>query len=124
MSPSTCSGSGLRASSGFTLVEALFAVVLLSAGLLGVAALVSVSAKTWRRAGEMTAAAAAAAEIADSFRIFGVSSGGSRRYPWGTMDWEDPVPLGGRLLRVDIQASALDSARLELLRVRATLRAR
>ena len=105
-------------------MEALFAVVLLSAGLLGVAALVSVSVQTWRRAGEMTAATAAVGEIADSFRIFGVSSAGSRRYPWGTVVWEDPVPLEDRLLRVGIQASALDSSRVELLRARATVRAR
>lgn len=124
MNRSTCSGSGLRVSSGFTLVEALFAVVLLSAGLLGVAALVSVSVHTWRRAGEMTAAAAAVGEIADSFRIFGVSSGGSRLYTWGTVVWEDPVPLEGWLLRVGIRASALDSAGVELLHARATVRAR
>lgn len=109
------------ASAGFTLVEAVLAVVLLATGLLATAALGSVSIHAWRRAGEVTAAVVAAGEIADSFAIFGVSGGGTRRYPWGTLVWDDPVPLGGRLLQVAIRASVPDSTRSELLRVTATV---
>lgn len=121
---STCLRFVPRASAGFTLVEAMFAVVLLSTGLLGVAALVSVAVQTWRRAGEMTAAVVAVGEIADSFRVFGVSGGGGRQYPWGTVAWDDPVPVDGWLLRVGIRASTLDSTEGELLRVAATVRVR
>lgn len=108
-------------SAGFTLVEAMLAVVLLCTGLLATAALGSVSVRSWRHAGELTAAVVAAGEIADSFGIFGVSDGGRRRYPWGTLAWDDPAPLGGRLLRVVIHATAFDSTRAELLRVVATV---
>ena len=111
------------ASAGFTLVEAVLAVVLLSTGLLATAALGSVSVRSWRHAGELTAAVVAAGEIADSFGIFGVSDGGRRRYPWGTLVWDDPAPLGGRLLQVAFRATASDSTRAELLRVVATVRA-
>ena len=109
------------ASAGFTLVEAMLAVVILATGLLAAGALGSVSMRAWRRAGEVTAAVVAAGEVADSFALFGVSVGGTRRYPWGTLAWDDPVPLGGRLLQVGIHATAPDSTRPELLRVTATV---
>lgn len=109
------------ASAGFTLVEAMLAVVLLSAGLLATAALGSVALHSWRRAGELTAAVVAAGEMADSFGVFGVSGGGSRQYPWGTLVWDDPVPVGRRLLQVAIQANPRDSTRTELLQVIATV---
>lgn len=109
------------APAGFTLVEALLAIVLLCTGLLATAALGSVSVHAWRRAGELTAAVVAAGEAADSFGILGVVGEGSRQYPWGTLAWDDPVPLGGRLVQVTIRASARDTARAELLRVVATV---
>lgn len=105
---------------GFSLVEAMFAVVLLGSGLLAAAALVSVSVHSWRRAGEMTAAVAAVAEIADSFGVFGVSGAGSREYAWGRVVWGDPHPVG-TLMEVSLRASARDSTRTELLRVVATV---
>ncbi len=121
MSRSTRLRAALRNAGGFTLVEAMFAVVLLCTGLLSVAALVSVALHTWRRAGGMTAAVVAVAETADSFGVFGVSGGGSRQYPSGTVVWDDPLPVDGRLLRVVIRANSLDSTRTELLRVAVTV---
>ena len=121
MSASTRRPPFLAAPAGFTLVEALLAIVLLCTGLLATAALGSVSVHSWRRAGELTSAVVAAGEVADSFGIFGVSAGGHRRYPWGTLAWDDPVPLGGRLMQVAIRASAHDSTRAELVRVVATV---
>ena len=109
------------ACAGFTLVEAMLAIVLLSTGLLATAALGIGSLHSWRRAGELTGAVVAAGEIADSLGLFGVSGGGRRQYPWGTLTWDDPVPLGGRLLQVAIRASAHDTTRAELLRVTATV---
>lgn len=121
MSGSTCSPPAPAARAGFTLVEAMLAIVLLCTGLLATAALGTVSLRSWRRAGELAAAVVAAGEVADSLGIFGVSVGGSRQYPWGALTWDDPVPLGGRLLQVVIRASAHDSTRAELLRVTATV---
>lgn len=109
------------ASAGFTIVEAMLAIVLLCTGLLAAAALGTASLHSWRRAGDLAAAVAAAGEIADSLALFGASDGGTRRYPWGVLVWDDPVPLGGSLLRVVIRASAHDSTRAELLRVTATV---
>lgn len=121
MSGSTWAPPARAAASGFTLVEAILAIVLLCTGLLAAAALGTASLHSWRRAGELTAAVVAAGEIADSLGLFGVSGGGTRAYPWGALIWDDPVPLGGRLLQVVIRASAHDSTRAELLRVTATL---
>lgn len=121
MSGSTTLLRAAVASPGFTLVEAILAIVLLSTGLLATAALGTASLRSWRRAGELAAAVVAAGEVADSFGIAGVSSGGSRQYPWGALVWDDPVPLGGRLMQVVIRASAHDSTRADLLRVTATV---
>ncbi len=109
---------------GFTIVEAMVAIVLLSTGLLATAALGTASLRSWRRAGELTAAVAAAGELADSLGLFGASAGGTRPYPWGALAWDDPVPTGGRLARVVIRANPRDSTRVELLRVTATVPAR
>lgn len=113
--------SAASASAGFTLVEAILAIMLLCTGLLAAAALGTASLRSWRRAGELAAAVMAAEEIADSLGLFGASGGGTRQYPWGVLVWEDPVPLGGRLLQVVIRASAHDTTRAELLRVTATV---
>ena len=121
MSRRTVSPPTAAASPGFTLVEAMLAIVLLCTGLLATAALGTASLHSWRRAGELAAAVVAAGEIADSLGLFGASGGGRRQYPWGTLVWDDPVPLGGRLLQVVIRASAQDSTRAELLRVTATV---
>ena len=102
-------------------MEAMLAIVLLCTGLLATAALATGSLHAWRRAGELAAAVVAAGETADSLGLFGVSGSGTRRYPWGALTWDDPVPLGGRLLRVVIRASAHDTGRPELLRVTATV---
>ena len=110
-------------SGGFTLVEAMFATVLLCTGLLAAATLVSVSVHAWRRAGEMTAAVVAVAEIADSFGVYGASGGGSREYAWGRVVWDDPVPVGA-LAQISVRANARDSARTELLGVTATVAVR
>ena len=120
------SGSGwtppaAAASAGFTLVEAMLAIMLLCTGLLAAAALGTVSLHSWRRAGELAGAVAAAGEVADSLGLFGASHGGMRQYPWGVLVWDDPVPLGGRLLQVVIRASAHDTTRAELLRVTTTV---
>lgn len=109
-------GSG---SAGFTIMEAMLAIVLLCTGLLAASALGTASLHSWRRAGELSAAVVAAGEIADSLALFGASDGGMRRYPWGVLVWDDPVPLGESLLRVVIRASSHDSTRAELLRVTA-----
>ena len=121
MSGSTCSPASAPASAGFTLVEAMLAAVLLSTGLLATAALGTATLHSWRRAGELASAVVAAGEIVDSLGLFGVSGGGSRQYPWGVLAWDDPAPLGGRLLRVVVRASSHDSTRVELLRVTATV---
>ncbi len=121
MSGSRRAPPAATASAGFTLVEALLAIMLLCTGLLAAAALGTASLQSWRRAGELGAAVVAAGEIADSLGLFGASSGGARQYPWGVLVWEDPVPLGGRLLQVVIRASAHDTTRAELLRVTATV---
>ncbi len=121
MSGSRRAPSAATASAGFTLVEAMLAIMLLCTGLLATAALGTASLRSWRRAGELAAAVVAAGEIADSLGLFGASGGGTRQYPWGVLVWEDPVPLGGRLLQVVIRASAHDTTRAELLRVTATV---
>lgn len=121
MSGSRWAPPAAAASAGFTLVEAMLAIVLLCTGLLAAAALGTASLHSWRRAGELAGAVAAAGEIADSLGLFGASDGGMRQYPWGVLVWDDPVPLGGRLLQVVIRASAHDTTRAELLRVTATV---
>ena len=121
MSGSKWAPPAAAASAGFTLVEAMVATVLLCTGLLAAAALGTASLHSWRRAGELAAAVVAAGEIADSLGFFGASDGGTRQYPWGTLVWDDPVPLGGRLLQVVIRASAHDTTRAELVRVTATV---
>ncbi len=122
MSASTWPPPDTAVSAGFTLVEAMLAIVLLCTGLLATAALGTGSLHSWRRAGELAAAVVAAGEIADSLGLFGASGGGTREYSWGAVTWDDPVPLGGRLLQVVIRAGAHDSTRAELLRVTATVR--
>lgn len=121
MSGSTRPRPARAAPAGFTLVEAMLAIVLLCTGLLATAALGTGSLHTWRRAGELAAAVVAAGEIADSLGLFGASDGGTRQHPWGVLAWDDPVPLGGRLLQVVVRASAHDTTRAELLRVTATV---
>ena len=110
-----------QGSEGFTLVEAMFAVLLLCSGLLAVATLASVAVHSWRRAGEMTVAVVAVGEIADSFGVFGVAGGGRRQYAWGTVVWGDPIPLGAGVQQVSIRASVWDTTRTELVRVVATV---
>lgn len=117
MSGSRWAAPAAAVSAGFTLVEAMLAIVLLCTGLLAAAALGTASLHSWRRAGELAAAVVAAGEIADSLGLLGASAGGTRQYPWGALVWDDPVPLGGRLLQVVIRASAHDTTRAELLRV-------
>ena len=121
MSGSRCAPPAAAASAGFTLVEAMLATMLLCTGLLAAAALGTASLHSWRRAGELAAAVVAAGEVADSLGLFGASGAGTRQYPWGALVWDDPVPLGGRLLQVVIRANAHDTTRAELLRVTATV---
>ena len=122
MNRSGGSGTVPRGSGGFSLVEAMFALVLLCSGLLAAAALMSVAVRGWHRAGQMSVAVRAVAEIADSFGVFGVSGGGSREYGWGSVVWDAPIPTG-TLMEVELRASARAST-AELLRVVTTVRNR
>jgi prepilin-type N-terminal cleavage/methylation domain-containing protein len=95
--------AGARGESpGFTLIEVVFALVIFTVGLLGVAGMVNVAARTLNDARAVAWAVASAAEIADSLAFWGASGGGERLLPEGRVRWE--VEEDGDPLRVMIEA--------------------
>ncbi|MEX0979645.1 MAG: prepilin-type N-terminal cleavage/methylation domain-containing protein [Gemmatimonadota bacterium] len=88
-------------SAGFTLIEVVFALVIFTVGLLGVAGMVNVAARTLNGARAMAWAVASAAEVADSLAFWGASGDGERLWPEGRVRWE--VEEDGDPLRVMIE---------------------
>lgn len=83
-------GSGRR---GFTLVEVIVALVLLTVGLLAALSMTSLAARTLGEARRISLAAAAAESLADS--LVGAPGGagdgagwGTREHDWGVLRWE------------------------------------
>lgn len=72
---------------GFTLVEVLVSLSLLALGLLGVAGLMTVAARTVNHTRALEWGVAAAEEIADSLVFFRATGPGRRTDPLGTVEW-------------------------------------
>lgn len=73
---------------GFTLVEVIVAVVLLSVGLLASVSMVSLAARTLGEARRVSLAGAAAESLTDSLLRSGrTGASGMREYPWGVLRW-------------------------------------
>lgn len=76
------------AGSGFTLVEVIVAVVLLTVGLLASVSMMSLAARTLGDARRVSLATAAAGSLADSLvAAAGEGASGMREHPWGILRW-------------------------------------
>lgn len=81
-------GRGEERGGGFTLVEVIVAVVLLTVGLLASVSMVSLAARTLGEARRASLAGAAAESLADSLLRSGrAGASGMRSYPWGVLRW-------------------------------------
>lgn len=77
------------AGSGFTLVEVIVAVVLLTVGLLASVSMMSLAARTLGDARRVSLATAAAGSLADSLvAAAGEGASGMREHAWGILRWD------------------------------------
>jgi predicted small integral membrane protein len=81
---------------GFTLLEVIFALLVLNVGLLGVLGMLWMSAQTFTRARLLQDQVLTASALTDSLAIYGVEGAGEWRYRWGTIRLE-----GGESLRIE-----------------------
>lgn len=91
-----------RGHGGFTLAEILVALVVLSAGVLGVSGTLVYAARTLHQARDLEWAVQEARALADSLAHFGAVGDGWKQLPFGRLSWT--VQPGTRTATVRIVA--------------------
>lgn len=81
---------------GFTLIEVLVALVVVSVGLLGVAGSTALTTRTLAGAETQERAVGAMADVLDSLRMGGGPGTGASTHPWGRLWWS--VSAAGRVV--------------------------
>jgi type IV pilus assembly protein PilV len=94
----------IRGRAGFTLVELLVALTLLSVGVLGATGTLLAARATLVDAERLHVATQAAADVADSLLAVPAPGAGSRDAPWGRLSWS--VDAGGLRVTADDGAGA------------------
>jgi type II secretory pathway component PulJ len=90
---------------GFTLLEAIVALVILEIGVLAVVGMVTVASRTLNEAQTREWGTAAASAVADSLAHFGFAGPGEDLSELGRVRWEGSPAGSGGLVRVRIRSA-------------------
>lgn len=89
---------------GFTLLEAIVALVILEIGVLAVVGMVTVASRTLNEAQAREWGTAVASAAADSLALFGFTGPGEQDSELGRVRWEGSAGGSGGLVRIRIQS--------------------
>ncbi len=96
-------------SRGFSLIELVFALLLLQVGILGTSGLILLAQRDMLRAELTLRATLETSRVADSLSGSGAEGSGQLDFPWGSVSWAPASGTVGDIQAVAISASSGDT---------------